>query len=333
MPLLVALFCLHLLFLHPVAIAEAFSVAMSQGGDESGSIPLRAGFIGCGTIASAIASSLASPEHARHLADGAGVSLESISVTRRSEARSSALAAAFPGVVTVCDTPAEVVATSDLVFLCVLPQHVDGVLDEVRNEWDGKRHTLVSLVSTSSVGGLVTATGLDGGRVYKMICLPAIEKREGCALLQPAAGADPDACPGGSVNVRRLLDSLGGCVVCPDDEAMNTMMVTTAMMGPLYGMMRNNREWLVARGISASDAGYFVSRSYLSMVQDAERSCREAKRLDELVAEQTPGGLNEQALGNLAEQGVFGAFDNAMDAVLSRLEGKSDGSLPPSGDK
>ena len=42
MPLLLAIFCLHLLFLHPVAIAEAFSVSMYQGGDES----LRAGFIG-----------------------------------------------------------------------------------------------------------------------------------------------------------------------------------------------------------------------------------------------------------------------------------------------
>ena len=34
-----------------------------------------------------------------------------------------------------------------------------------------------------------------------------------------------------------------------------------------------------------------------------------------------------QALGNLDKQNVFGAHDKAMDAVLSRLQGKSDGSL------
>ena len=46
MPILVAtIFCLHLLFLHPLVIAEAFSVPMSRG-EESASIPLRAGFIG-----------------------------------------------------------------------------------------------------------------------------------------------------------------------------------------------------------------------------------------------------------------------------------------------
>lgn len=35
-----------------------------------------------------------------------------------------------------------------------------------------------------------------------------------------------------------------------------------------------------------------------------------------------------QALANLEKQEVFGAYDRTMDAVLSRLKGKDDGSLP-----
>lgn len=50
----------------------------------------------------------------------------------------------------------------------------------------------------------------------------------------------------------------------------------------------------VKQGVSPKDASYFVGRSYLSMVQDAERDCEDPKRFDELVEEQTPGGLNEQ---------------------------------------
>jgi len=46
-----------------------------------------------------------------------------------------------------------------------------------------------------------------------------------------------------------------------------------------------------------------------------------------LIAEQTPGGLNEQGLRNLEKQGVFERYDRAMDAILSRLEGKTDGNL------
>lgn len=42
----------------------------------------------------------------------------------------------------------EVVANSDLVFLCVLPQQVDGVLEDLTSKgvWRKDEHTLVSLV-------------------------------------------------------------------------------------------------------------------------------------------------------------------------------------------
>ena len=51
---------------------------------------------------------------------------------------------------------------------------------------------------------------------------------------------------------------------------------------------------IVKHGVSPEDASFFVGRSYLSMVQDAERDCHDPKRIDALVEEQTPGGLNEQ---------------------------------------
>ena len=49
--------------------------------------------------------------------------------------------------VTVYDSAEEVVKNSDVVFLCVLPQHVDAVLGELsdKNVWN-EDHTLVSLV-------------------------------------------------------------------------------------------------------------------------------------------------------------------------------------------
>ena len=109
--------------------------------------PIRAGFVGCGTIAHSIAIGLASSEHASHLARF-GLRLASLSVTRRSECRSSDLASRFPGVVRVRDSAREVVRDSDLVFLCVLPDQVDGVLEELAEggAWREEDHTLVSLV-------------------------------------------------------------------------------------------------------------------------------------------------------------------------------------------
>lgn len=54
------------------------------------------------------------------------------------------------------------------------------------------------------------------------------------------------------------------------------------------------RRSAVKNGVTPEDASYFVGRSYLSMVQDAERNCQDPKRFDDLIEEQTPGGLNEQ---------------------------------------
>ena len=107
---------------------------------------IKAGFIGCGTIASAIATSLATPDHKTHLSK-AGYSLQSISVTRRSESKSSKLKENFEDVVTVYESAEEVVLNSNLIFLCVLPQQVDGVLEELtmKGVWKSD-HTLVSLV-------------------------------------------------------------------------------------------------------------------------------------------------------------------------------------------
>ena len=69
-----------------------------------------------------------------------------------------------------------------------------------------------------------------------MICLPPISNREGCALLQPPANEHP--------YLKSMLNALGGCVECANDDMMNTMMVPSCLMGPMYGIMRNNRDWL-----------------------------------------------------------------------------------------
>lgn len=65
------------------------------------------------------------------------------------------------------------------------------------------------------------------------------------------------------------------------------------------------------------------------MTRDAlERSSEGDSSLDLLIEEQTPGGLNEQTLRNLESVGFFiKSCDDTMEAVLERIQGKSDGSL------
>jgi pyrroline-5-carboxylate reductase len=95
----------------------------------------------------------------------------------------------------------------------------------------------------------------------------------------------------------------------------------------MYGLMRKHRDFLIKQGVPMKDANNVVARQYWGMVKDALVRVDDDHSLDHLVAEQTPGGLNEQALRNLDLVGVLDQYERTMEAVLSRIRGESDGSL------
>ena len=111
-----------------------------------------------------------------------------------------------------------------------------------------------------------------------------------------------------------------------DDEVqMQTLMPITCLMGQLYAQQRAAQGWLVAQGIDRAVAAKYVGGIYSTITHDSAapgpvswsrvparspphrcRTLRPALQasqtppphtqdtLDHLVAEQTPGGLNEQ---------------------------------------
>jgi len=133
--------------------------------------------------------------------------------------------------------------------------------------------------------------------------------------------------PKGNDLLNSLFTHLGGCVECKTEVDMNAMMVTTGLMGPIYGLMRSNIDWLVQQNIPPEDASFFVTRQFLNIVQDAERLGKDPTRVQTLIDEQTPGGLNEQARKNLEKLGFYKDLSKAMDAMYLRIRGESDGSI------
>jgi pyrroline-5-carboxylate reductase len=272
--------------------------------------PQRIGFVGFGTIASAIATGLATQQ---------SVPISYLAVSRRSEKRSSALQKSFPDLVSIHDDNQQVVDTADIIFLCVLPEQTSSVLQKLK--FDAHRHTLVSLVSTSTIEDLCRDAQLPPERVFKMICLPAVARCNGICLLLTPTQKDPPI-------LTELCEALGGCVQARDAQQMSALMVTTCLMGSFYGVLRNNREFLVRHGLDRDQASFLVGRLYDSMVQDAVQVQKDPNGFDQLIAEQTPGGLNEQGLRNLEALGALDAYDQVQTAILSRILGESDGSLP-----
>jgi pyrroline-5-carboxylate reductase len=285
----------------------------SSQNDDRDRPALSIGFLGCGTIASAIATGLAKQSV---------VKVDSIIVTRRSEQKSGALHTKFPNLVTVGDSNQEVVDNADIIFLTVLPKQTSTVLQELNFE---SRHTLISLVSTSKLDSLSTDSKLPGQSVYKMICLPAVAYNEGVCLLQSPKVSNPNH---QHSILLQLLETLGGVILAADDRQMSAMIVPSGLMGSFYGMLRNNRDWLVQHaGLPKAQASYLVTRYYHGMMQDAVRQAGRDDALDKLIAEQTPGGLNEQALANAESLAVMDAYNKVQDAMFRRILGESDGCL------
>jgi pyrroline-5-carboxylate reductase len=155
-----------------------------------------------------------------------------------------------------------------------------------------------------------------------MICLPSVARHQGVCL---------HCSPTPNPWLTKAFQSVGGVVTLQTEAELEACMVTTCIMGPMYGIMRQARDWLLQNTkLSPEDASYLVTQQYIGAVQDVEREGgggRNPNRLDDLIEEQTTGGLNEQALANLDKSGGLEAQTKVMDATLSRIRGESDGSV------
>lgn len=96
---------------------------------------LRLGFIGCGTIASAIINGFLTQTD---------LFISSVTISRRSESKSQALNQKYGNeIIEISDDNQHTVDNSEIIFLCVLPEQEEEVLTNLNID---EKKTLVSLV-------------------------------------------------------------------------------------------------------------------------------------------------------------------------------------------
>ena len=188
-----------------------------------------------------------------------------------------------------------------------------------------------------------------------MICLPSIARHEGIALLC-CGGNDStsnddtgDNKISNKVLLTSIFNSMGGCVALDTEYDLEACMVTTCTMGPLYGTMKKQRDWLLdnTNGLTKKDATNLVLKQFQGAILDAtykfnnnnnnmedndtadtEDTDTDIDMLEHLINEQTPGGLNEQALKNYS---ILGGLHNiqqkVMDLIVNRIRGISNGEI------
>jgi pyrroline-5-carboxylate reductase len=259
--------------------------------------PTRYGFVGVVTMASAIVRGLCTLDDKP----------ASIVLSPRGAQKSKALAEEYSAVCRIAASNQEVLDSCDVVFIGVLPAQTEEVCRALKFE---SRHTVVSLVSTAPLSLLQECCApVPSGQVVRAIPLPPVQHHKGPCVMTPP-----------HPKIVALFDSLGTCVAVESEALMKKMMPMTCLMGQLYKQQLAAQQWLVANGVGASSAAKWVGAVYHGVSYDSAVASEHT--FEHLVAEQTPGGLNEQILREMTEAGTYSALHDSLDGALARIEGR-----------
>ncbi len=252
---------------------------------------MRLGFVGCGTIASAIITGLHS----------AGFD-EPIVVSPRNAEIAAALDRRFANV-GVAESNQAVLDRCDIAVLAVRPQVAAEILAELTFRPD---HQVISLIAATSLDYLRAATA-PAAHVVRAVPLPMVARRQGPTALYP-----------GSAVAKALFDRLGSAIEIDDERAFDAFTAATAIMASYFRFADAACAWMEDQGVAAPQADRFIRQMVFGLADTgmttSDRSLRELA--DE---HQTRGGLNEQVRQALEEKGVFTALAQALDSVQARL--------------
>lgn len=255
------------------------------------------GFVGVGVMSSALVRGICT------LADPPPVVL-----SPRGAAKAAALAAEFPALVRVAASNQEVVDGADVVFIGVLPKDAEAVCRSLKF---APTQTVVSVVSTAPLALLQECCKpVPAAQVVRSIPLPPVAKHKGACVMTPKHPA-----------ITALYASLGTVVAVETEALMKKMMPVTGLMGHAYAQQRATQRWLESEGVDGEAAAKWAGAVFHCVSYDS--ALPDAHTFEELVAEQTPGGLNEQVVREQTEAGTYAALSDSLDSALARIEGRS----------
>ncbi|MEP7239366.1 MAG: NAD(P)-binding domain-containing protein [Devosia sp.] len=247
---------------------------------------MRIGFIGTGTISAAVIEGLQSLPEAPQ-----------ITVSPRSEAISTGLAARFPKV-SRARSNAEA-AKAEIVFLGMRPMHLDEAMTGIEFE---AGQIIASMVAGFSIADI--RARWPKATVCRVIPMPGVARRQGPIATYPAV---PE--------IVALMAPLGELFVVADEGKLGFGGLNAFMSS--YFELQNA---LIAVGADAglpeADARRFVV-SLLGMMADTAKRTAPAD-FGKLVEEhQTKGGLNERVRATLLAESWFDRPSAALNATTT----------------
>ncbi len=255
---------------------------------------MRLGFIGTGEITSSIVTGLSSSAVTGH----------SIWLSPRNSAVANGLANRFQAI-SVASCNQEVLDHSDTIVIAVRPAAARDVLSELRFHPDHHVISLVSALSLVSLSELVA----PAVQIARAVPLPSAAKRLSPTATYPS---DPAAI--------ELFAAVGTVFPVESENQFDAICATTATIASYLAFSETIVSWLEQQRVPATQARDYIGRLFLGVTTAAaEVSERSFQSLAATHA--TAGGINEQFLKYMVEQGLLTSVSEALDEVLRRIAG------------
>jgi pyrroline-5-carboxylate reductase len=249
---------------------------------------MRIGFLGVGTISTAVI----------HAMSASGRERPTLFLSPRSASATTKLAATYPHC-TRLESNQAVIDASDMVVISMRPQQMDEALEGLVFRPGQVIASFVAAMPPSRMAPLVA----PATRIAQLVPLPSIALHKGPLLICPSI---PE--------VMAAFAGLGDIVVLEDEAKIRIISCASAFMSTYYEMQNAVIDWAVERGLDRSVSALYV-RSLLEGLAAAGRLADEAG-LAALPAEhQTKGGLNERVRAGLMAADWFGQLRRQLDDI------------------
>jgi len=253
---------------------------------------MKLGFIGTGTITSAVITGICTSK----------ISFEKILVSPRNKNIAQKLKKRFRKV-SIAKTNQEIVDKCNWIFLAVTPKVGEKIIPKLNFKPNQKIVSFISTIDLSQLKKYIRKKV----KIVRAIPLPPISIGKGPVPICP-----PDK------QVKSFFDKIGTTIEIKSEKSSNNFWSMSGMMAPFYEMLKIQSDWLVKKGIARDKAQKYITSLFVALSEDSAINSK--KHLKYLVAQsQTPGGLNEQGVKELKKSGFYKSLEKSLNSILKRL--------------
>ena len=253
---------------------------------------MNLGFIGCGKIASSVIAGISN----------SSIKYNKIFISERNKKISSGIKKKYKRI-SIEKSNQIIVDNCNWIFLAITPDVGQRIIKDLKFK---SNQTIISFISTITISELRRMIKVKANLV-RAIPLPPISLKKGPVPICPP-----------NKKVKQFFDKIGSTVEIKNEKLSINFWSISGMMASYYEMLKVMSNWLIQKGVKKNDAQKYITSLFLALSEDAVVNSQ--KDLKYLVKDsQTPKGLNQQGLQEMAKNRVYKSLINTLNSIHKRL--------------